>query len=53
MRREHKILNHKILDDWLFSFGIFVSGIFFVSIVGADTIDDWAATTGQAVSYLF
>lgn len=44
MRREHKIL-----DDWLFPAGIFVTGMFISSVIGPDKIDEWAALTLRAV----
>ncbi len=31
----------KVFDDWLFSAGVFVSGIFIVSLIGAEQIDLW------------
>jgi len=43
----------KVLDDWLFSAGLFVSGIFIVSLVGADQVDLWVAEVNRAVSYAF
>ncbi len=39
----------KVLDDWLFSAGLFVTGIFIVSLVGADRIDLWTAELARAV----
>lgn len=42
-----------ILDDWLFSAGVFVSGIFVVSLVGADQVDIWMAEVGRAVKAVF
>lgn len=43
----------RVLDDRLFSAALFVSGIFIVSLVGADQVDLWVADVGRAVNYAF
>jgi len=44
MRREQTLW-----DDWLIPAGLFVTGIFVVSLIGADRIDLWVAEVGRAV----
>lgn len=38
-------------DDWLLAAAVFVSGIFVVSLVGADGIDSALLTVEKAVLY--